>query len=612
MKKEKRKAENTGKLKIGDNWNAITIIALSQNNPLKAIAEFVENSIDADAKNITILRGRQKGSAYLKIIDDGSGIDDFRYVATHIGDSIKRELKKKGATGIQGEFGIGLLSFWTVGEELAITSKGKSGTTRKMTLVKQNPGYSIKDVNTLFGHTGTELFISPILPGIKQLAGEKIQNYLASELRDRIIRHRINIRIVDKSSKKDLTVEPRKFSGRLIRSLPQPRNPLGEIYTELYIAEPSSGNTTGLYRHGTRVLESMTKLEFFNRNPWSSPYLEGLIDCTFLQLTPGTRDGIILDSEYESFCQSMLQLEEPLSAVIEEQKKAEEEKTSITILNRISKALKEAFIHLPPEEYGWLDIIHGQKAKVLKPGPVEAGRDYPVGDDVATDKNNSGEAGIGKSFALENVGEPAKQKDFFSYPGPLFSAVISPSSLIIGTGKKKMLRLVARDRNRRELDSGFSSEWKIIEGEGTLAASEGVFNEFEAPEEPGITRIGVTVSQDETTCSAECIVTVTSELFESRKEGDASSSGKKGIPGYTYRKAPGELWRSCYDQGKGIVVINSGHADFIYASRVKSRQLKYIGKLFSKELVLANFPESGKEQLLERIIELQLYMEENL
>jgi len=30
-----------GKLKIGDDWNAITIIALSQSNPLKAIAELV-------------------------------------------------------------------------------------------------------------------------------------------------------------------------------------------------------------------------------------------------------------------------------------------------------------------------------------------------------------------------------------------------------------------------------------------------------------------------------------------------------------------------------------------------------------------------------------------
>ena len=33
-------------LKIGDDWNAITIIALSQSSPLKAIAELVENSID--------------------------------------------------------------------------------------------------------------------------------------------------------------------------------------------------------------------------------------------------------------------------------------------------------------------------------------------------------------------------------------------------------------------------------------------------------------------------------------------------------------------------------------------------------------------------------------
>ena len=33
--------ENVGKLRIGDNWNAIRIIAFSQSNPLKAVAEFV-------------------------------------------------------------------------------------------------------------------------------------------------------------------------------------------------------------------------------------------------------------------------------------------------------------------------------------------------------------------------------------------------------------------------------------------------------------------------------------------------------------------------------------------------------------------------------------------
>ena len=44
---------------------------------------------------------------------------NFKYVATHICDSIKRRLKTEGVgTGLQGEFGIGLLSFWTVGDTL--------------------------------------------------------------------------------------------------------------------------------------------------------------------------------------------------------------------------------------------------------------------------------------------------------------------------------------------------------------------------------------------------------------------------------------------------------------------------------------------------------------
>src|SRR3974390_1791841 len=128
------KSEKAGKLRIGDNWNAIRIIALSQTNPLKAVAEFVENSIDARAKKITLVRGKEHGIHFLRIKDDGEGIrrneagsPDFEYVATHICDSIKRRLKAEGASGLQGEFGIGLLSFWTVGEELVLTSAGDAG-----------------------------------------------------------------------------------------------------------------------------------------------------------------------------------------------------------------------------------------------------------------------------------------------------------------------------------------------------------------------------------------------------------------------------------------------------------------------------------------------------
>jgi len=57
-KKSKAEKKKKGKLRIGDTWSAISIIAQSQNNPLKAIAEFVENSIDARATEIEIYRGR--------------------------------------------------------------------------------------------------------------------------------------------------------------------------------------------------------------------------------------------------------------------------------------------------------------------------------------------------------------------------------------------------------------------------------------------------------------------------------------------------------------------------------------------------------------------------
>jgi DNA mismatch repair ATPase MutL len=43
---------------------------LSQSNPLTAVAEFVENSIDAHAQHVTIIRGRSRGKSYLTIMDD--------------------------------------------------------------------------------------------------------------------------------------------------------------------------------------------------------------------------------------------------------------------------------------------------------------------------------------------------------------------------------------------------------------------------------------------------------------------------------------------------------------------------------------------------------------
>ena len=212
--------KKSGKLRIGDDWNAITIIALSQSNPLKAVAEFVENNIDARARNVVVTRGKEQGAHYLKISDDGEGIPrdpegvpDFRYVATHICDSIKRQLKTQGEEGIQGEFGIGLLSFWTVGEELVLSSAGSDGTTYRMHMQKGDPNYRVSQSRRLFPSQGTELTIRPLLHGPRLFSGEKIQWYLASELRDRIRRSGVQIRVVDRRARREFQVEPRQFSG---------------------------------------------------------------------------------------------------------------------------------------------------------------------------------------------------------------------------------------------------------------------------------------------------------------------------------------------------------------------------------------------------------------
>jgi hypothetical protein len=596
-----QKSINSGRLRIGDNWNAISIIALSQSNPLKAIAEFVENSIDAGARRITIIRGKEKGESFIRIIDDGEGIrkdveglPNFKYVATHICDSIKRQLKREGSTGIQGEFGIGLLSFWTVGENLSILSSGLDGRTYQMQMLKGDPGYKIKQKRTLIPVTGTELTITPLLPGVRHINGEKIQRYLASELRDRIRKSKLTINITDRTARKELLVEPREYSGRLLHRLPSITAAKGEVYIELYLNESSSENVVGLYRSGTRVLNSVTELDVMSREPWTSGWLEGIIDVPFLNLTPGTRSGVIHDNNFSEFTSLIKPLEDRLSEIITEQRKAEEERASRKILKSVQNALKEAILSLPKDEYDWFDIHVESRSK------KGTGADGPV---IVDDD------GIPGAMDISSGEQGEAQKEFFEFAGPLFNVRISPSTAVVPVATTKNFRAIPRDQRRRLVEEGITFQWEIKDGEGVLENDHGEIVAYTAPVEPGLTTLLLTVRQDETVCTAEGIVTVTDTMIPKH---DISAVSKKGMPGYTFRRAPGELWRSQFDEKQNVIVVNNGHRDFVYASKNRARKLRYICRLFSKELIHRNFPGLPADQLLERMIELSLYTEDNL
>lgn len=596
---------SSGNLRIGDHWNAITIIALSQSNPLKAVAELVENSIDARAKTIVITRGKEKGQHYLRVTDDGEGVrrnsegePDFHHVATHVCDSIKRQLKAKGAGGLQGEFGIGLLSFWTLGEELLLSCASADGRAFQMHLRKGDPSYRITHRPTLVPDTGTEVLIRGILPGIKNFSGDKIQWYLASELRDRIRHSGASIRVVDRSARTEYKVEPRQFEGRLLHELDAVLPAQGEVYAELYLGAHSPSNAVSLYRSGTRVLGNLTELEAFARAPWASGYVQGIIDAPFLNLTPGTRLGVIHDAALARLVDELAVLESRLSKIIDDQQRAEEERASRDVLRSVQGALKEALLALPAEEYDWFDLHRGEGRRrprsAVSPEPADRSPEsHPVIDGEAP----------------EGVDADDNQRQFFEFAGPLFSAVISPTSSVIEVGGTRALRAVARDRARRSVEHDLAYGWTMLEGDGVLDAAGGEMATFRAGAEPGLARVEVTITQGAVVCKAEAQITVAASLLPKTSAGDSTY---QGLPGYTFHKAAGELWRSRFDAQRNLVVINNGHRDFVYAARSKMLKLRYISRLFAKELVLKNFVGIPPDQLLERLLELTLYTEENL
>jgi hypothetical protein len=596
--KKKSGSASSGKLRIGNDWNAISIIALSQSNPLKAVAEFVENSIDAHAQHITIIRGREKGKSYLRIIDDGDGlptdadgIPDFKYVATHICDSIKRQMKARGDKGLQGEFGIGLLSFWTVGEHLSLISTGKDEKSYEMQMRKGDPKYTVTRRRRLVADHGTQLTVSPLLPGIRHFSGEKLQWYLASELRDRIRKSGVEIRILDRQARAEYLVQPQAFSGRHLDKLKSPKTPHGDVYVELYLDEPKPTNGVGLYRSGTRVLENITELDEFQHPPWTSGYLQGVIDAPFLNVTPGTRLGVIQDAAFATFREAIAPLAATLDEMITEQKQAEEEEANRDTLKSIQRAFREALLALPEEEYDWFEVygVNGRTSK--RPSRPGSSMGPTTTEDESVEADDA-----------------PQQKAFFEHAGPLYGVRISPTTSVVSVRQERNLRAVARDRNRRAVEDDLTFDWDIIAGGGTLDHYDRECVTYTASGDPELVQLRVTVKQDEIECSAEAVVTVTDSLLPDRPK----SNDQRGLPDYTFEKEPGQLWRSRFDTDQNLIVINSGHRDFVYATRQKKLKLRYVCRLFSKELVLHNFPGYSPEQLLERMIELSLYTEENL
>ena len=292
-------------------------------------------------------------------------------------------------------------------------------------------------------------------------------------------------------------------------------------------------------------------------------------------------------------------LEASANAIIEAQKKAEEEQSSQQSLRAIQRAFREALLALPPEEYDWFDV----QTRARADWNGDRGSAGPGTGDPA-ERDQIPDLGV-----AEPTSSQEGQRQFFDYAGPLFGVVVSPATSTVSVNERRRFRVLPRDRSRRRVTNELSFTWDIVEGEGSIDNTVDQEVEFTAAAIPGLVRLRVTVTQREVERNAEALVTVTDGLDASVNSAVVTT---RGLPGYTFERAAGELWRSRFDAGRNVIVVNNGHRDFVFATKTRALQLRYLVRLYVKELVLKNFAGMSAEQLLERMVELSLYAEEKL
>lgn len=578
-----------GDLQIGDQWNAITILAHSQTHPLKAVCELTENAIDAGALNVEFQRFRKGGETWMQITDDGGGVvlndeglPNFRYIATHICDSMKRKLDDMERKNVHGEYGIGLLSFWTLGRELRMVSPDRHGNFHEMYLKRGEKTYSVTALGKIAGLDGARILVGPMLDSTRQVVtGEKIQKFLSAELRDRIRATGANITILDRVARKELVVAPKEFEGDRIRLPETIATPMGDVTLELYLTPPmgDGGAEVSLCKDGTRVLNHIGELLHFEDEPWNDARLRGRIDCPFLKLAPGTRQGVVPDKRLDHFVDAVKSIAEDLTKVLAQRNQAETEEASRRIQLKVHQALKSAIKELPDQDYLFFDLPGRSRSK-SKLGTARK----PSVSKAASDDSNR------RILPFE--------------PGPLKSISITPQSARKSPGEACMLKARAIDDDAFPILQDVQFEWKIIEGDGQLMP-EGNRCQINSNAR-GVVTIEATARQGKRSATEKVQI----RYIESGPS--TTSNRRKGLP--TYQLAPqlNSQQRSHYDKYLNQIVINSAHQDFVDSNTSSAKHRRYIGKLYAKEVVLLNFPDAPPAVVAERLIELMVRTEENL
>ncbi len=603
----------TLKLRPADPFDLIRWLARSQSDPRKAVAELVQNSLDANARRVTIERRRVRRAPALVIRDEGEGIVPelsreaaLRAIATNIGHSRKRGLspRERHDEIVAGKYGIGLLGFWSIGHRMDIRSRVGGGEVWALRLVEDQERAELVRERMAFetADTFTEVVISELHDSAQRLlTGRRLNDYLASELRGMLLATGAGLEIHDGLARglaeRTFTVVPRRFVGErlaLPESAPVAGYPPARI--ELYLTRGEDRAAVEVSSAGTLVADDAAELraEGLDRSPWTGRGLTGLIEFAAFQIPPGTRRGIVSDAASEAFTQAMADYAPLVEAELARFERERQATTSRQMLAELRRALRGLRARLPQYE---LPKVEDPAFAAEGATPVAGSGAPPEGLPLAGD---------GGDVAEGAEAEPARGEEPSLFPpGPLASVRLVPSEIAVSPGRERRVQAVPLDLDGRRVRGEVGYAWSsdnaavTVVGEGSKPLLR-----VQGDARPGV-RVAIVVVATHAEARAEASATV---LVSDRPESSADLAA--GVPEPELIDDPGARWRSRFDGQRWQV--NASHGDYIALRGEARTRLRYLLALFAKEVALRAHGVPGSEEALESLVEILAHAERNL
>jgi hypothetical protein len=586
-------------LRPADPFDLIRWLARSQSDPRKAVAELVQNSLDAGARHVAVERRRLRGRPALVIRDDGEGVlpalardEALRFIATNIGASRKRNLsaEERRRLVITGQYGVGLLGFWSVGRRMEIRSRVAGSGVHVLGLVEDSPRVTLGELPPEIGapDTLTEIVVTELHEmASRVLSGRRLADYLAAELRGPILATGAEVEVRDAMARglaqKRFPVAPRPFTGeRLAVAETWPVEGHPPLRLELYLARGAERPAVQVSCAGTLVASDMAELEALGLAvpPWVGAELSGVVEFPAFKVPPGTRRGVVPDAAADAFVATMQEVGRAVDAELRRLERERRAAADRQVVEDLRRALRGLKTRLPQYD---LPAVRGAE------GAGEGAEDAPAG---AAAPGLEAEAGVA----------PMAQPDLFP-PGPLASARVVPDPIEVAPGHEHRVQADARDADGRAVREGLVFRWSVsgtgftVRGEGRRPAVVA-----DASLRPGATaRLSLTVEQDGRSATAEAALEAVEPTLD-----DAGL----GIPEPSLVDAAGETWRSRFDGQRWEV--NQMHEDYLALKGEPRSRIRYLLALLAKDLAQHAHRVPGAVEASEDVVAILALAERNL